>query len=479
MSKPNVLLINVDHWSGSLLGCAGHPVLRTPTLDALAHDGVRFDRCYSTCPVCIPARRSLMTSLSPRSHGDRVYSDRMLMPEGVTTLAQAFRDGGYRAVAVGKLHVYPQRDRIGFDDVILSEEARYDFGGVDDYQDWLAEHGYLGLEYAHGMSNNQYFTRPWHLPEEAHATAWATRQMIRQIKRRDPTRPSFFYLSYVHPHPPLVPLQSYLDMYPREDIDEPVTAEWDAHPSFPIRNARRETDGPDAIYGPREVADARRAFYAQCTYIDHQMRLVIGTLREEGLLENTIIGFTSDHGDMLFDHGMTGKRLFYEGSACVPLILSGKPMAAWRGSLSHRLACLEDIMPTLLSLCGLDVPATCEGRDLLSGEGRELLYTEIDKTRMVTDGRYKLIYYAVGNVTQLFDLETDPTECTDRADDPALADIRRRLEAYLMDHLYGGDEAWVQDGRLTGLPDETYTARPNYILSNQRGLHWPPPKEIR
>ena len=161
MNKRNVLLISVDHWFADLLGCAGHPVVMTPTLDQLAADGIRFTRCFSTCPVCIPARRSLMTGMFPSSHGDRVYSDRMPMPD-VTTLAQAFRNAGYQAYAVGKLHVYPQRSRIGFDDVVLMEEGRYEFGCVDDYQVWLGEQGYAGQEFLHGMGNNSYLTRPWH-----------------------------------------------------------------------------------------------------------------------------------------------------------------------------------------------------------------------------------------------------------------------------------------------------------------------------
>ena len=135
-----------------------------------------------------------MTGMSPASHGDRVYSDRMPMPD-VTTLAQAFRNAGYQAYAVGKLHVYPQRDRIGFDDVILMEEGRYDFGNVDDYQIWLGENGFTGQEFLHSMGNNSYLTRLWHLPEHVHPTAWETYQMMRQIKRKDPTRPEFYYMS--------------------------------------------------------------------------------------------------------------------------------------------------------------------------------------------------------------------------------------------------------------------------------------------
>lgn len=131
--RKNVLMICTDHWSGSLLGCEGKSDIMTPTLDYLAEHGVRFDNFYSECPVCIPARRTMMTGLTPRTHGDRVYSDRMTMPD-VTTLAQAFRNAGYQTCAVGKLHVYPQRNRIGFDDVHLLEEGRYEFGVVDDYQ---------------------------------------------------------------------------------------------------------------------------------------------------------------------------------------------------------------------------------------------------------------------------------------------------------------------------------------------------------
>lgn len=140
--KYNVLMISTDQWPASLMGAAGHQVVMTPTLDRLAGDGIRYTNCYSECPVCIPARRSLMTGTTPRTHGDRVYSDTMEMP-CVQTLAQSFRDAGYQAYAVGKLHVYPQRNRIGFDDAVITEEGRYEFGVVDDYQVWLGEHGFL------------------------------------------------------------------------------------------------------------------------------------------------------------------------------------------------------------------------------------------------------------------------------------------------------------------------------------------------
>ncbi len=477
MSQPHVLLITTDHWPSTLLGVAGHPAVQTPTLDQLARNGVRYPNAYSECPVCIPARRTLMTGVTPRTHGDRVFKVTEPMP-ALPTLAQTFRDAGYQAYAVGKLHVFPQRDRIGFDDVILAEEGRPILGAIDDYDLWLAEQGYPGEGYGHGMSNNDYGYRPWHLPEATHVTNWATRAMCRMIRRRDPTRPGFWYLSYCHPHPPLVPLQAYLDLYRDFTPPAPVLGEW-ATGALPYAlQAVRATWGP--FTAAQQIA-IRRAFYALCTHIDHQLRLVIGTLREEQLLDNTIILFTADHGDMLGDHGLWAKRLFYRPSANVPMILVGAAGDARVGHhrVDERLVGWQDVMPTLLDLAGIPIPATVEGLSMVGETRRDLLYGECGEdamaTRMVFDGRYKLIYYPVGNHVQLFDVVADPDETRNLAGRAEVAAEQERLTQRLIAELYGGDLAWVQDGRLVGLPDRAYAPRPDRGLSGQRGIHWPPP----
>lgn len=298
---------------------------------------------------------------------------------------------------MGKLHVYPQRNHIGFDDVHLLEEGRYEFGVVDDYQIWLGENGYLGQEFMHGMGNNNYLTRPWHLDERAHPTNWVTMEMMRQIKRKDPTRPAFYFCSYPFPHPPLAPLQSFLDMYREEEILEPVGDDW--HDGRYIFDAMGEQE---RIYSEKEKRRARRTFFAQCTHIDYSIRMLIGTLRECNLLDDTILVFLSDHGDMLFDHGMVAKRCFYEESTRVPFLLSGKPLEHLEGSLIHDLAEMADVMPTLLDLCGVPIPETVEGRPLLAPDTpkREFVYGEVSEgnkaTRMIRKGTYKLIYYPCG-----------------------------------------------------------------------------------
>jgi arylsulfatase A-like enzyme len=480
-TQPNVLVIATDHWPGRLLGVNGCQSIESPTLDQLAHNGRRFTRAYSECPVCIPARRTLMTGTTTRTHGDRVFSEQMPMP-ALPTMAQTFRDAGYQAFGVGKLHVYPPRDRIGFDDVILDEEGRLQFGVIDDYGLFLGDQGYAGQRFAHGMCNNEYISRPWHLPEDCHVTNWATQQMARVIKRRDPTRPGFWYLSYSHPHPPLAPLSVYLDLYRDRGRDPKIAAQgdWAADPETLPSFLQAQWWRWDGIT-PRRATAARQAFYALCTHIDHQLRIVIGTLREEGLLDNTIILFTSDHGDMLGDHGFWAKRLFYEGSANIPMILVGakgdqrvEPRTA-----DDRLVGLQDVMPTLLDLAGIDIPESVEGLSMVGEQRRADLYGECsegyDATRMIHDGRYKLIYYAGGNVTQLFDLQEDPRELHNLAACPEHADTLDRLTARLIEELYGSDEQWLQEGRLVGLPARPNQPVPNRGLYGQRGSHWPPP----
>ncbi|TVQ29136.1 MAG: DUF4976 domain-containing protein [Spirochaetaceae bacterium] len=487
-NRPNVLLVTTDHWFASLLGAAGHPAIQTPTLDELCRNGIRFTRAYSECPVCIPARRTLMTGTTPRTHGDRTFQTGLPMPDA-PTLARCFRDAGYQACAVGKLHVYPQRDRIGFDDVILDEEGRTQWGVTDDYSLYLGDRGHAGEQYAHAMSNNQYVSRPWHLDESLHRTNWAAAQMERTIRRRDPRRPGFWYLAFAHPHPPLTPLPGYLDLYRSVAIDEPYVGAWAAGSPDSLPYALRR-NREYAVHLNEDVRrDARRAFYALCTHIDHQLRRVIGTLREEGILSNTIIAFTSDHGDMLGNHGLWAKRCFLENSARVPMLLCGTEAESTGdrsqvpvGVADARLVGLADVMPTLLGLCGIPIPEGVDGRPMVGSARREYLYGEQDEgataSRMVTDDRYKLIYFAAGNRFLLFDLEADPNELEDLSTSPDHARIRKDLTDRLIAELYGGDRRWLAGDngqQLVGLPEPEHGGAPSQGLFGQRGTHWPPP----
>jgi len=477
VTGPNILLVTADQWPGSLLGCAGREDIDTPTLDRIAANGTRFVNAHSECPICIPARRSLMTGTSPRVHGDRVFQPALPVPD-LPHLARLFRDAGWQTGAVGKLHVYPPRDRIGFEEVISYEEGRPQLGGPDDWEIWLSDKGHAGLGHAHAMSNNGYEVRPWHLPEDTHPTVWQARQMCRMIQRRDPTRSQFLYLSFNFPHPPIVPPQSYLSMYAGRAMQPAAQGDWNGDLPPALERVRRAWPA----LAPDRLAEVRRAFHAQCTLIDHQLRLVIGTLREQEMLDDTIILFTSDHGDMLGDHGLFAKRVMLAGSAEVPMLLMGRKGCDRVGlGTDDRLACMADIMPTLLDLAGLPVPPTCTGRSLVGATRRETLYCEAlegqGAMRMITDCRWKLIWYPAGNRVQLFDRQEDPAETRDLADVPEHVATRRRLEEALVAELYGTDLDGVTEGRLTGIEAAPVTTHPGRDLNGQRGLHYPePPK---
>ncbi len=478
--SPNVLLIIVDQWSGARLGVAGHPIVETPTIDQLARNGIYFPHAYSESPICIPARRTLMTGTTPRTHGDRVFDKSAPMPQ-IPTLAGAFRSADYQSFCVGKLHVYPERDRIGFDDVYLAEEGRPHLA-IDDHDLYLADRGYAGKQFLHGMSNNNYMQRPWHLPEDCHVTNWITSALCRTIKRRDPTRPSFWTASYTHPHPPLVPLADYLARYRQTAVDEPLTADWaEDLDSLPHALKAVHTYWPAMKAGA--LADAKRAHYALSTHIDHQLRVVFGTLREEGELDNTIILICADHGDMLGDFGLFGKRVFYESSARIPLVLMGLAgdVRTPAGSTDSRLVGLQDVMPTLLDLAGIDIPSSCDGLSLVGDIKRNDLYGEVmennSASRMLHDGRHKLIWYPAGNHLQLFDLKKDPDERLNVAGEPSYRDIAQDLESRLATHCYGKDiaDGWVRDGKLVGYDPGPYVPKADRSFSAQRGLHYPQP----
>ena len=483
--KPNVLLICTDHWPGQVLGTAGHPVVMTPTIDQLARCGTTFTNAYSACPSCVPARLSLMTGMSPRANGLRSYADGIEFPE-LPTVAQCFRDAGYQAYGVGKLHVYPQRHRVGFDDVLVDDQGRHLFhdtpdGIADDYELFLAEQGYPGMEYAGGMTQNEFVTRTWHLPERCHPINWAVYEMCKYIRRRDPRKPGFWYLSFSVPHPPLTPLQAYMDMYRDADVDEPAAGNWSAEFDrlpYHIKTLSNTDNLSMSRAGRHEFELSRRAFYATLTHIDHQIRVVIGYLREAGLLDNTIVVFTSDHGHMVGEHGLWCMTPFYEMSANIPLVImpvqGDERMPA--GAKDDRIAEFADITPTLLDLAGVPIPDGVDRLSLAGGTKRDYLYGEHGEgaaaMRMIRSGKHKLIYYPVGNQRQLFDIENDPRECVDLGTDAVHSETLERLTGLLVENLYGDDLQWLNDGKLVGVPDIEYVPSPSRHLRNQRGLRF-------
>jgi arylsulfatase A-like enzyme len=464
-NPPNILLIVADQWRGDCLGAAGHPVIQTPHLDALAADGIRFSHAYAAVPSCIAARASLLTGLHQRNHGRVGYRDGVPWTYP-TTLAGTFAAAGYHTQAVGKMHVYPTRSLQGFHNVVLHDgylhAVRHRDPHLvveDDYLwDLQRRHGVDADYIDSGIGCNGYAVSPWPYDQMLHPTAWVTTQSIDFLRRRDPSKPFFLMTSYHRPHPPLDPPQAYLDIYRDVRLPRPARGDWDGGEGLPhISHRMHMIDSPK----PRDAAQidrARRAYYAQCTFIDHQINRLIMALIEHHVLADTAIVFVADHGDMLYDHELTAKALPYEGSARVPLIIRPRqgtqPLPG--GSTVDAPVELRDILPTLCDLAGIPIPAGLDGHSLMPfvrGEQtawRDWLHGEHEWGRFsnqwLTDGRAKYAWFSQTGREQLFDLAADPTECHDLAEErpDELAVWRARL----VQELAGREEGYVQDGQL-------------------------------
>jgi len=467
--RPNLVLICVEHWRGDCLSIDGHPVVHTPYLDEMASKGARFRRAYTATPSCIASRAALFTGLGQRSHGRVGYR------EGVpwdypTTLAGEFTRHGYQTQAIGKMHVYPQRSQVGFQNVILHDgplpyarrqNPNYDM--VDDYLPWLRQQlGRDADDWDHGVFCNSYVARPWDKPEHVHPTNFVVSQALDFLRRRDPRKPFLLYLSFHRPHPPYDPPAWAFEQYLYQAMPEVPVGDW--VDMFADQRRPHRHDAFFAQVPPHILQRARAGYYGLQTHIDHQINRLLEALRVFDLYDNTYFCFVADHGELLGDHHMFRKYFPYEGSARVPLILRGPhDCGIRRGAVCDPLVELRDVMPTLLDCAGLPIPEGVEGRSLLPlarGEGgqvRDILHGEHpilgQSVHWVTDGHEKYIWFSGTGQEQLFNLDDDPQELHDLALQPASADRVAYWRGALIAELAGREEGFTDGERLiTGRP---------------------------
>ena len=443
--RPNILLIMTDQQRGDCLSIEGHPCLVTPNMDSIAGGGVRFSRAYSSCPSCVAARRSLLSGQFPSTHGMVGYRDAVEW-DAPPTLPGVLHDAGYQTILVGRgMHQHPTWKRYGYDQMTVAAP-----GG--DYEEFIRrEAPKSGGYFAGGVMHNDFTARPWHLPDELSMTNWATQQGMQAARRADPSCPMFLTVSYASPHPPLQPPAFYMDRYLRADIPDPVIGDWAVPPA-------RGGIGVDAASGEVNLTgellrSARAAYYGMINHVDDQIRLLIGPILgvAAATKRETIIAFTSDHGEMLGDHYKFRKQVPYEPSARIPLLLRApERFGIAGGTVSDAVTCLEDVMPTLLDMAGVDIPDTVEGRSLLPlmrGEHpdwRDTLHIEhcpIHQT--LTDGKEKYIWLVEDGAEQLFDLTSDPNEMHNLAGDPGCADRVAMWRRRLIEELRGRPEGFV------------------------------------
>lgn len=465
-SHPNILLITTDQQRGDCLGIENHPVLDTPYLDQIAAQGVRFSRAYSACPVCVPARRTLMTGAKAASHGVTMnYDTHLTLP----TLPETLSKAGYQTHLAGKLHLYPARKMYGFHSADWADTpGQTTLGQINnDYQRFLADHGRQSpdLSLAHGVHGNGWISRPWHMEERFHFTNWAVDGALRYLERRDPTVPFFLNLSIFAPHQPFTPPAYYFDKYMALDLPDPVVGDWARVYETPQRG--HEINAWRVSLTPRAQREMMAGYFGSIEHADHQIGRVL-----KHLPENTVVLFASDHGEMLGDHQWIRKRVPYEASARVPFLLRlPKVFGVSGGQVRRELVELMDIMPSLLDAAGVAIPDTVDGQSvlpLLRGEAsgwREHLHGEcavIDTMnsgmQFIVTGDLKYVRYPGTGLEEAFDLVADPHERVNLIGDPAQDARIAPLRQILIEELAGRSEGFVRDGQLavTGGPAPSF-----------------------
>ncbi len=463
--KPNILWICTDQQRFDTLGCTGNEWVRTPNLDRLAADGMLFRNCFTQSPVCAPSRAAFLTGRYPVTCGCRQNGQDI--PDTEIPVPRILADHGYRCGLAGKLHISacnPSLNRNaepriddGYSDFHWSHHDGGGWGLNNEYWRWLAEHG---REYVTIPHPDCRFVE-YGMPEEFRQTAWCVGKAAEFITDRAADRqPWLFSVNLFDPHhafnPPREALERFLPVLDRIPLPDYVPGELDNKPVW------QRTDHAGAYSGragfefdDMSSADHRwikAAYWAMVEVIDRQLGRLFEVLKQTGQEEDTIIIFTSDHGEMLGDHGIYLKGpYFYDCLTRVPLVIAGKGIS--RGVRNDALVELFDLAPTILDLCGIEIPERMQAKSffpLLTGKEtilRESVYCEFYGanfrydphafTTMVRTGKHKLSVAHRTGCGELYDLDADPGEHRNLWDDPEYAAKKTELLVALCDRMAG------------------------------------------
>ena len=431
-NPPNVLLIMADQLAPQFLPCYGHPLVRAPALQRLAEEGVVFDAAYTNSPLCAPSRFVMMSGRLPSKIG--AWDNAAEFPAEIPTFAHYLEHLGYRTCLSGKMHFVGPDQLHGFSERLTTDVYPADFTW---HPEW--DHPEKRLDWFHNMevvTKAGPCVRSMYLDYDDEAVFKARRYLFERA-REDAGEPFLLTVSLIQPHDPYLCRQREWDLYADEEIDLPKRSPADACDPHSQR-LRHSYGASDVDLDDDTIRNARRAYYGSISDIDNKVANLLQTLKESGFEDNTIVIFTSDHGDMLGERGMWFKMSFLEHSARVPLIVHAPSRFA-----SRRVGAavsLVDIMPTLVDLAtdgtGVDYVTPIEGRSLsahLAGDaGHDEVIGEYfgegtdTPIFMIRRGTSKAIY-SDKDPLQLFDLASDPDEIQNLAQDSAQQNATRAI----------------------------------------------------
>ena len=469
VSKPNLLLLMADQHRGDWMGCSGNRAVQTPNLDRIASEGVRFSHAYSSTPTCTPARSALLTGMSPWQHGMLGYA--AVAEKQRVEMPRVLREAGYYTFGIGKMHWHPQRNLHGFHGTLLDESGRiesYDFRS--DYRAWFATEAPNLNPDATGIGWNDYTARPYVLPERLHPTRWTGDCAVRFLESYERSEPWFLKVSFARPHSPYDAPQRLWDRYAQARLPEAQTGKW-------ADKYRPRSWPADDIWhgdmGREAVRRARTGYSGSVSFVDEQIGRILAALEKRHQLDETLIVYLSDHGDMQGDHFLWRKSYPYEPSAHIPLLARGPGYRG--GSVNATPVEIRDVLPTLADAAGVAAPEACDGQPLGKAQRKwidlehDVCYSPSNHWTGLIDGQWKYIYHAFDGQEQLFDLHSDPHELTDLTSDASHTGMLRAWRSRMVAHLEPRGLEWVRGGNLVPRP-QSMLYSPNYLDPHRGGF---------
>jgi arylsulfatase len=446
--RPNILWYCSDQQRWDTIAALGNKFISTNNLDALIYQGFAFEKAYTQSPICTPARASFLTGRYPASH--HVYRNgNSYFPSHEKLLPKILSEAGYDCALVGKLHLaaakkYETRTDDGYRVFHWSHHPTPDQSYGHDYENWLKHE--KKVDPIELFSSVNYFCGPG-VPTEFHQTTWCSDMAIRFITERR-NKPWMISVNPFDPHGPFDAPPEYLSRYKSSEMPLPIFKDSDIENQKLFKNIDQQTkisedprirkkitpvsgnshDSIATAHNEYDALEVKANYYAMIEQIDDQFGRIIQTLKDSNQLENTLIIYMSDHGELLGDHGLILKGCrFFEGLVRVPMIIS------WKGKIKENIrsqALVEsvDIAPTILDACNLEIPYGMQGLSLMPiltgkknpdfhkehviSEYREAMGGHDNNTHasMVFDGRFKSIFYHGHNIAEIFDLDNDPNE---------------------------------------------------------------------
>jgi arylsulfatase A-like enzyme len=456
-TKQNILLIQVDQMHYRLMSCANDPDIKTPHIDRIADLGVRFTNAFCPSAICQASRVAMFTGNSVHTTG--VHENSGKFTQDLTSLVGHLNSSGYQTATMGKTHFIPQWQKHGFEVVRKGdfsecinspdENEYYQFvknSGMGEYFDLIGE--------ANGWA--ELGSLPSRLPLELSQEYWLADVTCEFLKEHDPNRPFFCHMSFSRPHNPWMPSAPFHEMYDPQKIKLPPTDPMDWHKK-PFKDRDRWHNPSLDFYYPKMTEKAlRRAlalYYGLISQIDSQIGRVLDFLDSQDLFENTIIVFTSDHGDFAGDHGIIDKGVpTLDGIWRVPFIICDPKDKLNRGGIRNQFINLIDLMPTLLEKIGIKLPYCVEGksfnREIIdpSWQGRKAEFYEFRHVKTVRTNDFVMSYYSEGEDGfkeyahascwakggELYDLKNDPHQFINLYNDTKYLKVRLKLTEMLL-----------------------------------------------